>query len=151
MKTTLALCLFVLPSLAFADVTLGMSEAELLAFKGKPAGTTVVGTKAIYRWADLQVKLEDGKVVQIAERNTAKEKAGEEQRRKNIEFAAEQKKAAAAKEAAIAERTRIAEALMTQQTNQQAVLETERLNRERAERERSDKAAAEDRARMRRY
>ena len=57
----------------------------------------------------------------------------------------------AAKEAAIAERTRIAEALMTQQTNQQAVLETERINQERAERERSDKATAEDRARMRRY
>lgn len=151
MKTTLALCLFFLPSLAFADVTLGMSEAELLALKGKPAGTTIVGTKAIYRWADLQVKLQDGKVVHIAERNTAKEKAGEEQRRKNIEFAAEQKKAAAAKEAAIAERTRIAEALMTQQTNQQAVLETERINQERAERERSDKATAEDRARMRRY
>lgn len=151
MKTTLALCLFILPALAFADVTLGMSEAELLALKGKPAGTTVVGAKAIYRWADLQVKVDNGKVVHIAERNAAKEKAGDEQRKKNIEFAAEQKKAAAAKEAAIAERTRIAEALMTQQTNQQAVLETERLNRERAERERSDKATAEDRARMRRY
>lgn len=150
MKTALALCLFVIPTLTFADVTVGMSEDALIALKGKPAGKTVVGDKAIYRWEDMQVKLEDGKVVHIVVRDEATEKAMAEQRRKNSQLAAEQKKAIAAKEAAAkaaaAERTRTSDALVAEQRNQEAAREAERLEKERIEKE-----AAVERTRMRRY
>lgn len=150
MKTALALFLFVIPVLAFSEVKIGMSEAELIALKGKPAGKTVVGTKSIYRWADMQVKLEDGQVVHVIVRDEAMEKAMDEQRRKNIAVAAEQKKALAAKEAALraaaVARTRISDARVSEQLRQEAAREAERLKKERIE-----KAAAVERTRMRRY
>lgn len=150
MKTALVLFLFALPALAFADVTIGMSEAELLALKGKPAGKTIVGAKSIYRWTDMQVKLEDGKVVHVATFDEAKEKAMSEQRKKNSQLAAEQRKAIAAKEAAVraaaSERTRISDTLVAEQRNQESAREAERLERERIEKE-----AAIERTRMRRY
>jgi len=150
MKTVLALLLFVLPALAFADVSVGISEAALLAIKGKPVGKTVAGTKSIYHWADMEVNLQDGKVVNIVVRDEAKEKAMEEQRQKNIRDAIEQKKALAAKEAAVraaaTERTRISDARVAEQRSQEAAAEAERL-----EKEKNDKAAAEERTRMRRY
>lgn len=150
MKTVLALLLFVLPALAFADVTVGMSEAALLALKGKPAGKTVAGAKSIYHWADMEVNLQDGKVVNVVVRDETKEQAMEAQRQKNIKDAIEQKKAMAAREAAVraaaAEHTRISDQKVSDQLNQEAAREAERQQKEQA-----DKAAAEERSRMRPY
>lgn len=150
MKTVLALLLFVLPALAFADVTVGMSEAALLALKGKPVGKTVAGAKSIYHWADMEVNLQDGKVVNVVVRDETKEQAMEAQRQKNIKDAIEQKKAMAAREAAVraaaAEHTRISDQKVSDQLNQEAAREAERQQKEQA-----DKAAAEERSRMRPY
>jgi hypothetical protein len=69
----------------FAEVSVGMSEEDLLKEKGKPEGKTAFGSKAIYRWSDMEVRVEDGKVGRITVRDTEKEKESEERRIKIAE------------------------------------------------------------------
>lgn len=149
MKKILALLLLVLPALAVADVTIGMTETQLIALKGKPEGKTVVGAKSIYQWPDMVVNLKDSKVVKYTARDTVKEKAMDEQRRKNSEIATGQKKALAAKDAAtkaaIAEHTRIADEKAAEAKRLSDSIEAERLQKEQQEQREAD-----ERSRMRR-
>lgn len=70
-----------------------MSEADLLALKGQPESKSVLGSKAIYRWPDMQVNLENGKVARITVRNPSEEKVNEERRKKMNEELAEKRRA----------------------------------------------------------
>lgn len=80
----LASCLAVL---AADEVAKGMTEADLLEYKGKPSTKASVGDKTIYRWADMEVTLRQGKVTAIKVRDLAAERLDEERRQKVIEEA----------------------------------------------------------------
>ncbi len=72
----LALCLIALTlwiQASAQSVQIGTTEAELIGLKGKPVSRTVVGTKAIYRWNDMEVKLTEGKVVSAVPRDLQRE------------------------------------------------------------------------------
>lgn len=76
----------------------GKSEAELLELRGKPISKTVVGTKAIYRWPDMEVGLTNGKVTSAYPRNLSKESEIRAQSQKASQEAAKRKAAADAKQ-----------------------------------------------------
>jgi hypothetical protein len=73
-------------SLNAAPVPVGMTEAKLIELKGEPESKATMGTKAIYRWPDMQVTLNAGKVerVQIRNPKAEKERMAAEQQRTNV-------------------------------------------------------------------
>ena len=52
------------------DLTLGMSEQEISAIKGKPLNVVAGKSKKIITWADLQITFQDNKAVEIQKRRT---------------------------------------------------------------------------------
>jgi hypothetical protein len=99
MKTFLFLLSFALLGDAAAQSAwIGKTEAELLALKGKPKAKTVVGTKAIYRWPDMEVRLTDGKVTSANPRNRKVEEELRQHSQKASAEAAQKKQQTLAKE-----------------------------------------------------
>ena len=77
MKILLSFCL-ALTLLAVANAQIswtGKTEAEVIAAKGKPVAKTVAGTRAIYRWNDMVLTFENGKVSKVEIRDLKKEQA----------------------------------------------------------------------------
>ena len=54
-----------LASCAYAQISPGMSEADLLKAKGASSGKATLGAKVLYRWPDLQVVVEQGVVARV--------------------------------------------------------------------------------------
>ena len=50
-----------------AQVAPGMSESDLLALKGPPLGKMSIGGRAVYKWPDMQVVVDNGVVTRITE------------------------------------------------------------------------------------
>lgn len=69
------------------DVTKGMTEADLLEFKGKPSTKATLGDKTMYRWPDMEVTLREGRVVAFKVRDLDAERREEERRQKAVEEA----------------------------------------------------------------
>jgi len=66
MNKLLSLFLFLLGShLCAAPAEIGQNEAELLQQQTKPLGRIEAGKRVIYRWADKQVTVSEGKVTAI--------------------------------------------------------------------------------------
>lgn len=80
MKKIILLFLVFFTVSLFAEVKIGMSEEDLLKEKEKPDGKTAIGSKAIYRWPDMEVRVEDGKITKITPRDIKKEEESEERR-----------------------------------------------------------------------
>lgn len=96
-----------------ADVTVGMTEADLLAAKGEPQATMMAGEKTIYRWPDVVVFLNNARVVSIDPRDLKKEQADQKRRaqmlaeiERKAEVARQQAAEEAKKQAAEEERLR---------------------------------------------
>jgi hypothetical protein len=77
-------------------VTLGTSEANLLAEKGPPISKAAVGTRAIYRWNDSEITVIDGVVTGVSNRDIQRENA---ERERSAKANAEQKAKLAVREA----------------------------------------------------
>jgi hypothetical protein len=70
-----------------AEPAIGMTQEELIADKGKPLSKITVGAKSVFRWADMDVTLQNREVVLIKVRDLEAEKRDEEKRLRAIEEA----------------------------------------------------------------
>ena len=83
----LLLFLLVASARLVAQVYPDMDEADLLAVKGKPESKAMVGSKAIYRWPDMEVTVRAKKVVTFKVRDPEAERIAEEHRQRLVEEA----------------------------------------------------------------
>lgn len=132
-KTYLALFLFPLAIFA-SEIATGTTEKELLVQKGEPEGKMVAGNKTIYRWADSQITVRDGLVVEIVSRDTNSEKNESARRNKLNDELAETRRVKEEKEAAeraiFAEQMRVAREKAAEEKMRRDAAESVRLQKE---------------------
>lgn len=76
-----------------AEVSVGMTETDLIQLKGAPESKSSFRDKAIYRWPDMEVSLEGGRVAKFQLRDREKEEANANDRTRLAEEARIKKEA----------------------------------------------------------